>query len=257
MAHSIIPAVTHETLRRGASHRPALERTGLDFTSHRDDFQGDLFKGGAAPGIYQSTASGTASAVAAVTVGANGLILLDSGTDNAGRSDLSLGLYYSGDRNAIVWWCAKVASVATEKFEFGFTDVVSGTDAGAVATKATPTWTADNAAVLVFDTADDTNLTLMGVKATTASAVIDIGAGIISADTFYFFGVELKDTWIRGHLLNANGDYMPGTPTEWIPNGITATTLLTPWAFQQNRTNSAHTMTIDLLDVGQRRTTAS
>jgi hypothetical protein len=242
---------TAERISRGKSAIPGiLELDGLDVGRHRDDFQGDLFKGGAAPGIYQSTASGTASAAAAVTTGANGCILLDSGTDNAGRSDLSLGVYYTGSRNAHVWFYAKVSSVATEKFELGFTDVVSGTDAGAVNGKAANTFNADNAVVLCFDTADNTVLELMGVKATTAATQVAFSTTLVG-DTFYYFGIELRDTWARGYLLDANGKLIE--QTGWMVDAVTSTTLLTPWAFQQNRAGSAHTMTIDLLDVYQRR----
>ena len=255
MATKLASISTTERLRRGKSAIPELlELHGMDVARWRDDFMGDLFVGGSAPGAYQSTASGAAAAAAAISAGlANGAILLDSGTDNAGRSDLSLGRHFSGNRNAHAWWYAKVSSVATEKFELGFTDVISGTDAGAVNNKAGNTFNADDAVVLCLDTDNNTLLSLMGVKATAAATKVNFNT-VLAADTFYYFGIELRDTWARGYLLDANGKLLE--MTAWMADAVTAATLLTPWAFQQNRAASAHTMTIDLLDCYQRRTTA-
>ena len=91
------------TRRLGRSHaRDFLELNAWNISGWEDDFQGDLFSSGAAPGMYQSTASGAASATAAVSTGVvNGAALLDAGTDNAGRCDLSWGLHYQAQLNAI------------------------------------------------------------------------------------------------------------------------------------------------------------
>src|SRR3990172_7356460 len=84
-------------------------------------------------------------------------ILLDAGDSNGGRSDLSLGLHYQGQLNATVYAKVSLNSIAAIKLEVGFTDVVSGTDVGASATKAgNGTWNAENAAILCYDTDDDT-----------------------------------------------------------------------------------------------------
>ena len=209
----------------------------LGITFWDDHFQGDLFYGGAAPGVYQSTASGAASAGAALNLGAaNGEILLDPGTDNGGRSDLSLGLHYSGSRFAV---CAvrfdMRDAITSSKFEVGFTDVVSGTDAGAVNVKATPTFNADDAVVLVRDTNDDTNLTLVGVRATVAATAYDFTT-TLALGTFYYGVVALRGTRAVGYLLNADGDVIERQPTSgYMESAITAATLLTPWVFVQNR----------------------
>ena len=220
-----------------------------------DDFQGDLFRGGAAPGQYQSTASGAASAAAAISTGVvNGAALLDAGTDNAGRSDLSWGLHYQAQLNAIYIARFSINTLTTRKFEIGFTDVLSGTDAGAVNVKAgNGTWTATDACVLCFDTDDDTNLTLMGVKAGTAATSADFSTAL-SAATYYYFGVALNGNsdmaW--GFLLDANGRKLE---EEKISAPITVTTLLTPWLFVQNRAGNAGSMTVDWHRAYQWRTT--
>lgn len=212
-----------------------------------DDFQGDTLNG-----LYQSTAAGANSAVAAISTGVvNGAIKLDAGDANSGRCDLSWGLHYQGQLNAIYIARFSISVLTTRKFEIGFTDVISGTDAGAVNVKATPTWTADNAVVLCYDTSDDTNLTLMGVKATVASDVADFSTTLAAA-TYYYFGVALFEDDARGFLLDTNGYLLE---EEVIEAAVTATTLLTPWLFVQNRAGTAGSMTLDWHRAYQRRTT--
>src|SRR3990167_2502053 len=167
-----------------------------------DGFQGDTLWGG-----YQSTASGAASAAAAISTGVvNGAALLDAGTDNAGRSDLSWGLHYQAQLNAIYIARFSINTLTTRKFEIGLSCVISGTDAGAVNAKAgNGTWTADNAVVLAYETNDDALLTLMGVKATTAATSADFSTALAAA-TYYYFGVALigESDQAVGFLLDAN-----------------------------------------------------
>lgn len=253
MANKIESISTAQRLRKGKSAIPSLlELQGMDVFYWRDDFVGDLFYGGAAPGVYQSTASGAAAATAAISTGAaNGKILLDPGTDNAGRSDISLGLHFTGSRNAHCWWhLTTPANIGSFKFETGFTDVLSGTDAGAVNVKATPTVRADDAVVAVFDTDDDTNLTLVGVAATVVPTAIDF-AKALAAATEYYIGIELRDGAARGYLLDAQGELLEDT--NWMLLAVTSTTLLTPWAFVQNRSGSQRLLLLDLLYAYQRR----
>lgn len=220
----------------------------FDIARWEDDFMGDTLHGG-----YQSTASGTAAAAAAISTGVvNGAILLDAGTADAGRSDLSLGLHYRGDQNPVVWFKGQLNTLASSKIEFGFTDVVSGTDAGGVNVKATPSFNATDGVFLVRDTNDDTNLTLVGVAAGTAAAVEDFDT-VLAAATEYYFGVAIRDGAARGFLLDATGRLLE--QTEWIASMVTSTVLLTPWAFVQNRSASQRTLRLDYMLAYQRRTT--
>ena len=214
-----------------------------------DDIQGDALWGG-----YQSTASGAASAAAAISTGVdNGAALLDAGTDDDGRSDLSWGRHYRGDLNAIYVARFTIPVITTRKFEIGFTDVISGTDAGAVNVKATPTFTATDAAVLVYDTDDDAILTLVGVKAGTAATAVDFTIALV-ADTYYYFGVALVGDFAHGFVLDANGAFIE---SRTISAAVTETVLLTPWLFIQNRAANAGSMTLDWHRAYQRRTTTS
>ena len=249
---------TSRNLRRklGSRHeRDFLELNAFNISKWEDDFQGDLFSAGAAPGLYQSTASGAASATAAISTGVvNGAALLDAGTDDNGRCDLSWGLHYQAQLNAIYIARFSINTLTTRKFEIGFTDVLSGTDAGAVNAKAgNGTWRADNACVLCYDTDDDALLTLMGVKATTAATSADFSTALVAA-TYYYFGVALigESDQAIGFLLDANGGLLE---EEVITAAITTTTLLTPWCFVQNRAANAGSMTLDWHRAYQRRTT--
>src|SRR3989304_3041808 len=145
---------TFQNLKRklGTRHeRDFLDLKAFTTSGLEDDFQGDTLSG-----TYQSTASGAASAAAAIDTGVgNGAILLDAGTANAGRSDLSWGLHYQAQLNCVYVARFSINVLTTRKFEIGFTDVISGTDAGAVNAKAgNGTWRADNACVLCYDTDD-------------------------------------------------------------------------------------------------------
>lgn len=255
MAQRLQNISTTERLRRSKSAIPnVVELNTMDVYHWRDDFSGDLFYGGAAPGVYQSTASGTASATAAISTGAvGGAILLDAGTDNGGRSDLSLGLHLTGDRNAHCWWRAQVSAVTAYKMEFGLTDVVSGTDAGAVNVKATPTFNASDAVVLCVDTTDSATLSLMGVDTDVAATTVNFNTTLAAA-TYYYFGIELRDGAAKGYLLNASGRLIE--ETAWMTSAVTATVQLTPWAFVQNRSAAQRTATIDMLYAYCMRTTS-
>lgn len=243
---------TSPNLRRRLGSRAEkdfLELNAMTVSGLEDDFQGDTLSG-----TYQSTASGAASAAAAISTGVvNGAILLDAGTADDGRSDLSWGLHYAGELNPIYIARFSINTLTTRKFEIGFTDVISGTDAGAVNVKATPSWTATNGCVLCFDTDDDAVLTLLGVQAGTASGVDDFALTLV-AGTYYYFGVALVGTDAHGFVLNTDG-YLLETAT--IASAVTAATLLTPWLFVQNRAANAGSMTVDWHRAYQRRTTTS
>ena len=248
---------TSQRLRQGRHVIPSLlELLGMDVPYWNDDFMGDQMRYDAtAPGTYQSTASGAAAATADLVAGSvGGKIRLDAGTDVDGRSDLSLGLHFRGDRNVHCWFAFTTpAAITSWKFELGLTDVVSGTDAGAIATKATPTANATDAVILVRDTTDDTNLTLIGVKNGTVDTAVDFSTALVAA-TDYYVGIELRDDQARAYLLDADARLIE--QTAWIDDAVTATVLLTPWAFCQTRSTSNRVLDIDLLRVYQRRSAA-
>ncbi len=219
-----------------------------------DDFQGDTLNG-----LYQSDYTGNASAAAAISTGVvNGAIKLDAGDANSGRCDLSWGLHYQAQLKAVYIARLSMSSLATRKFEVGFTDVISGTDTGAVNVKATNSgdgsWNAQDAVVLCYDTSDNTSLTLMGVKAAAQTTHADFDI-TLSASTYYYFGVALfggEDDDAMGFVLDANGALIE---EQIIEAAITIDDLLTPWLFVQNRDGTAGYMLVDWHRAYQRRTT--
>mgnify|MGYP001595726426 FL=1 len=261
MAEKIIHLPTRRRMKAGLGSRAEkdfiqLGFPALDVTVWDDDFMGDQVRYDAtAPGTYQSTASGTGSATAALVAGTiHGVIRLDPGTADDGRSDLSLGLHFRGDRNVVCWWRVSLpAAIGSMKFELGLTDVVSGTDAGAINVKATPSYTATDAVVLCLDTDDDTNLTLLGVAAGTGATAIDFNT-TLAVSTDYYMGIALENGVAKGYLLDEDGGLIEQTASR-MASAVTATTLLTPWAFVQNRSGSQRILDIDRLTVYQRRTT--
>lgn len=245
--------------RLGTSYvRDFLELAAMDVSDGPvpggDDFHGDTLNG-----TYQSSATGASSAAAAISTGVvNGAIKLDAGTANSGRSDLSWGLHYQAQLKPVYIARLSMSSLATRKFEVGFTDVISGTDTGAVNVKSANSgkgsWNADDAVVLCFDTTDDLNLTLMGRKTSTPTTSADFNI-TLSASTYYYFGVALfggEDDDALGFVLNADGALIE---EQIIEAAITTDELLTPWLFVQNRDDTAGYMLVDWHRAYQRRTT--
>ena len=240
---------TSPNLRRrlgSRAERDFLELNSMTVSGLEDDFQGDTLSG-----TYQSTASGTNALAAAISTGVvNGAILLDAGDANAGRCDLSWGRHYQGQLNPVYIARLSINTLTTRKFEIGFTDVISGTDAGAVSTKATPAFNATDCAVLVYDTDDDALLTLVGNSNGSAATADDFSIAL--ATGYYYFGVAIIGTGAHGFVLDANGYLLE---TAEITSAITTDVLLTPWLFVQNRAANAGTMTVDWHRAYQRRTT--
>lgn len=267
MADPILMLPTRALLKRSVGGRDGrygfLERLTLDMFIWDDDFAGDQFRYDAtAPGAYQSTASGTGSAAAAiVTTGndrLNGCCLLDAGSDDNGRSDLSLGVHLRADLNPVIAVRLKMSAITSVKVEVGFTDVVSGTDAGAINVKATPSFTATDCAVWIIDTDDNANWE--GVAADSGTGATTVEAAISpTADTFEWMVVALREydstnSIAAAKYLRLDGNGYKTYESAWQSAAISSDALLTPWVFVQNRSATQRTCTIDRLVVSQRRT---
>lgn len=216
----------------------------LDIVKWDDDFLGDTLHGG-----YQSTANGVGSAAAAISAGLQGgAIVLDAGTADDARSDLSLGLHWTAQMAPVVWFgitSSETLAAASKpaKIELGWTDVVSGTDAGAVNVKATPTFNADNAVVWAIDTDDTDTWEGLGVKATVAATTLEAAIAPTAALAQEWWGVALREDGAAKFLHAAGYNTTDSKITQvrlnyesgWQTNFVTETTKLTPWAFAQNR----------------------
>lgn len=202
------------------------------------------FLGDAVPGEIDPATNGTSAAVGTGT-GGRGLTLT-TGTDDNGYAGIAQALAFSGDLGFLFeCWLELPADITTMKFEAGVTDALA--DAGAVLVKATPTQTADDYGVFVFDTDDDTALAFHSAKATTVVATEGLDT-LVASDLLY---LAVRAPGI--HANNSGGDnlqffyrvgttgHLRGMSTDGHGGGaaIEGASLLTPWIFAQARAGSA------------------
>ena len=166
-----------------------------------------------------------------------------AGSDTAGQG---LGLNWSGDRGFYFIARAKLATRITGvKFEIGMTDAVN--DDGAVLLKATPTFTATDCALFVFDTTDDGEVTFVSNGGTTdANQDADGTNGAVDFDIVNdtYFVVEI----VCKGPTDATGDNVAGYINgQYVGSGnIDGASPLTPWAYVEDlATSAATTFTVD------------
>lgn len=172
-------------------------------------------------------AAATNGTSAAVSVG-SGLLTMTTGTDDNGYAGQAFGLLWKGDLGYTSEFIfAPGSAITTIKFEVGMTDAVA--DAGAVATKATPTGTADDFVVLVYDTDDNTQLDVIyeldnGGPAAAAENVATVAASTYLRAQFRALtdnvGVSVNGSLVA--VANCQGG-----------------DLVTPWVFAQARAGAA------------------
>lgn len=191
-----------------------------DWHTIRTNFFGDALDSNWAAGVVDGGPSGS------ITI-ANKMTLTTGTTDN-GHYGQGPGLAWKGDNGVYFETIAAPGSaITTVKYEIGLTD--SASDAGAVATKATPTGTADDFCVLVFDTDDNTQLDIIseldnGGPAANAENVYTLAASTIFSAEFKAQG-DVVGVFINGS--NVGSGSMQGGD------------LVTPWWFAQARAGSA------------------
>ena len=215
--------------------RDLFALNAFDITKWEDNFLGDALRG-----EYSAVSTGGGDASHDKLAGSlNGESTLDVG-DGGTSSDneyggLPLGLEWAGDNNAIFCCRLKLSAITTVKVEVGFTDALA--DAGAVNVLATPSFTATDCAVWVFDTDDTATWQGVGAKAGTAPTKIedsDIAAPV--AGTYQTMIVQLQGDAARFIQLDANHGLI--YESAWVANAIEGGTKVTPWVFVQNRTGS-------------------
>jgi len=232
-----------------------LARNCLDVVVWHDDFLGDTVTGDAtAPGVYEVT-TGADGAIDILADQTNGVAEIRASDGNGADNEycgVSLPeLNWTADRHA--WMAARLAidAITTVKVEVGFTDVT--TDAGAVNALATPTATADDCALWVFDTDDTAYWQCYGAKGATPATKIEDGLAPVAA-TFETLIVQLEDTSARFMRLDQYGNLT--YTSAWMANAITATDKLCPWIFVQLRADTIdRNIQLDMLHVEQLRTT--
>ena len=228
---------------------PFLEHNTWDVVHHFDDFLGDTVSG-----TYE-TNTGDDGAINILADQTNGVAEIRA-SDGAGGDNeyafISLPeLNWTAQQNAVMACRLAIDTITTVKVEVGFTDVT--TDNGAVNVLATPTGTADDCAVWVFDTDDTAYWQCFGNKAGTEATKIEDGLAPV-AGTFETLIVALRDTNAKFLRLDANGNLT--SESAWMTDAITAADKLVPWVGIQLRTGSIdRNLQVDYIDVRQRRTT--
>ena len=202
-----------------------------------DDFRGDELRG-----WYPAAKTNGASAAVTFTEhNTSGYIDLTTGTDLNDYAGQGVGTQWNGDRGMLAEFLIQTpSSLADFKFEVGVSD--ADDLAGAVATKTTPTVNMTDGAVLVYDSNDDSKLTLVHSKAGTPAAVdLDM---TIAVSTLYYVAFRVVGDDLKAMIRGFDVGSGTGSAEEVVANATAAAGLeggndLTPWVFAQARAGSA------------------
>lgn len=206
------------------------------FNGYWDDFQGsDASTWPASANWMYPATVGTGTESITIVAAQNGTLRTQTGTNSGDGAYQYLGLNWVANSGGIYYIIrAKLSSAATNKFEVGLTD--SLTNEGVVATEATPTFTATDGVVFVFDTSNDTHLHFISCKAGVVAANVD--TGIVVDANFHVYEI----------YVGPNGSvegYVDGQNIGGNAAGLTATAPLTPGFGDTTRTTSAKSLTVD------------
>lgn len=203
-------------------HNPAWE----GFYTH---FLGDLIPD--EWGAGKTNGSG-----AAVTVAASRLTLT-TGTDDDGYAGQGYGLFWKGDNGIYMASEQAIDTLTTSKFETGFSDAID--DAGAVATKATPTGTADDFAVLVRDTDDNTDLDLISELDNGGTLANAEGVHTVVGATNFLTEFRAQNDFVSAAVAIGLGRATGAATGTTVDAKMQGGDLVSPWWFAQARAVSA------------------
>ena len=151
-----------------------LNKMSFQYFGGLDHFMGDIAVATREPG-YTTASNGTAAAVPVLVAAAlGGQLNCVTGTDDNGYSALYSGdANWTGNSNALMTARIKTSAITGMKIEVGFTDATG--DAGAINALNTPTATADDCAVAIFDTdATEANWQFAGARSTVAWSIATV-----------------------------------------------------------------------------------
>lgn len=193
------------------------------------------FLGDALPGEWGAAkTNGTAAAVSV----ASSQLTCTSGTDNDGYAGQGFGLFWKGDNGIYMESEQALDVITTAKLEVGLTDSIA--DAGAVNAKATPTGTADDFCVIVFDTDDNTQMDII--------SELDNGGPAANAENIHTLVAATNFTTI----FTAQNDDVDVKIGSSVSNATTAGSgsmqggdLMSPWWFAQTRTTASRVLTVE------------
>ena len=160
----------------------------------------------------------------------NGYLEIKSGGSTGDYAGQGIGMQWTGDREVLAQFIIRTpATITNWKFEVGLSD--NDQDAGAVNQKATTTTSnAEDYAVFIYDTTDDSNIAFHSAKANAEIVTADIEA--LRASTTYRFAIRVVGDNIEAYI---NGTKVAGHGES---TGIEGGNGLTPWVFSQARSGS-------------------
>jgi hypothetical protein len=211
-----------------------LAASDMDYNEFKDDFRGDQLLA-----IYPAAKTNGTSAAVTFTEHNNGQLDFVTGTDDNGYAGQGLGLQYNGDRGVTCEFHIQTpSSLADFKFEAGLAD--ADDDAGAVDVKATPTGTGTDFAVVIYDSDDDSALSLVHSKAGSL-AKVDF-ALTLAVSTRYHIALRADGDDVKAMVRSLGAS--SGAREEVVANAVAGAGLeggndLTPWVFAQARAGSA------------------
>ena len=209
-----------------------------EYVSFWDDHLGTRSGTWPAGTPYAATV-GTGTEVNGLTQAVGGTMTLTTGAAGSDTAGQGFGLNWSGDRGFYFLARCKIARITGVKFEIGMTDAVNVD--GAVLVKATPTFTATDCALFVYDRTDDANLTFVSNGGTT-DANSDAAAGVVVADTYLVVEIVGKGP------TDTTGDNVAGYVNGALvgTGNINGANPLTIWAYVEDlATSTATTFTVD------------
>ncbi len=215
--------------------------TTLDNTGNTEIFWTPSANGGTAP--VERTGGGSLM----------GELLFQTGAGNDQDSTLISETVFNADHRPVALFRVQMlSSVAAGKFEIGFADAdpgATGENSGLVLVKATPTSTATDYAVIVYDTDDDSSVDLQADGTTDAVASVASSPGItFTTQTYYDMMIAVNEEtecyfWIDSVF---QGKIESGPDAD-------GTTLLGLWAFCQTRDGTENTLLLDYVLAWQER----
>ena len=218
-----------------------------EYYSWYDDFLGDSAGTWPASANYGYPATvGTGTEVITLEPLEGGVLQLVTGANANDSAGQAVGLHWLGDSSFYFAARIQLDTLASSIIEVGLKDTVTG-DTGAVATKATPTFTNTVCACFVRDTTDDVNLTFVS-NGGTADANAD-WPGTFNAAQYYF--VEI----VGSGPTSATGDNVTGFINgQRVGSGnIDGAVLLTPYFYVETLTAATRQMRVDYgICVGKR-----
>ena len=238
---------------------PFFEHYSLDVFKTGDDFENATIDSNKWIIANGGGASAASPAVPATRV-VNGAVDLVTGTagDSTASSEIDTPLIFRGDQSPVVLARFTLSAITSVKVEMGFTDATA--DAGAVAVKATPTFTATDCALWVLDTNDNANWEGIAANNGDTAPATTVEAGISpTAAAYEWLMVELREYDTTNNLSAAryrrfDADGGLTYTSAWQTNGTNSNVLLTAWLYVEARNVTSKTLTLDYFGAWQHRT---